>query len=93
MYERAHVHECRLRTCAPSYAHARLRLRTRSQAADKLGLYAFLCNADGSFAAHGASPSFAGRTMAEVMEATDNGGARALSPSLLHSRTHMDTHF
>uniref|UniRef100_A0A7S4EY36 PAS domain-containing protein n=2 Tax=Chrysotila carterae TaxID=13221 RepID=A0A7S4EY36_CHRCT len=57
----------------PMYACVSYALRPPPSAADKLGLYAFLCNADGSFAAHGASPSFAGRTMAEVMEATDNG--------------------
>ena len=36
------------------------------------GMYGFVCTADGLLLAHGASPAFVGRTLAEVLEATAN---------------------
>jgi hypothetical protein len=35
-------------------------------------MYGFVCTADGLLLAHGASPAFVGRTLAEVLEATAN---------------------
>ena len=54
------------------YAGVGYMLCPPESAGKALGLYGFVCTGDGKFIAHGGSPSFIGKTLAEVVAQTGN---------------------